>query len=316
MTAKLDKKRGNYTDITSLQSAKSELLKFVEELKAKNQLSNKQIVDLFEGVTDKLSSNTFPISLLSNRTLGVLETIVKYLKENSGYSNHEMGEILSRDDRTIWGSYKKAVKKSPNVFSDIKESPHDVPLSLLQNSKLGMLEVVVKYLKENRCLSNHEIGRILGRDDRTIWGTYDKACKKDPSTLTVEQSAVKEPTIDDIPLNIFANKDLGILESLTKYLKENLELSNNEIADLLSRDNRTIWGAYSKAVKKFPKPVVPNFSFTVPLTIFKDRSKGTLESLSVYLKDECKLTFAKIGERLGRDQRTIWTVYTRAKKKK
>jgi hypothetical protein len=57
---------------------------------------------------------------------------------------------------------------------------------------------------------------------------------------------------DDInlPINIFQNRKLGMLEAAVVYLKEELSLSNNKIANMLNRDNRTIWATYSKAKKK------------------------------------------------------------------
>jgi len=43
-----------------------------------------------------------------------------------------------------------------------------------------------------------------------------------------------------VPVNIFNNNKLSALESIVKYLKENINLSNKEIARLLNRDSRTI----------------------------------------------------------------------------
>ena len=53
-----------------------------------------------------------------------------------------------------------------------------------------------------------------------------------------------------IPSEIFRNRDLAVLESLVKYLRESLGLSYAEIASLLNRDDRTIWTVYSRAKKK------------------------------------------------------------------
>lgn len=53
----------------------------------------------------------------------------------------------------------------------------------------------------------------------------------------------------------------------------------------------------------------------IPTFIFRDRSLAALESIVVYLKDTHGLTYAQIAKLLNRDDRTIWTTYTRAKKK-
>lgn len=53
-----------------------------------------------------------------------------------------------------------------------------------------------------------------------------------------------------IPVNIFRNRDLAVLESLVKYMKEELKMSYAEIASELNRNDRTIWTVYSRARKK------------------------------------------------------------------
>ena len=55
---------------------------------------------------------------------------------------------------------------------------------------------------------------------------------------------------------------------------------------------------------------------SVPSSIFLDRGLAPLESISEYLKDEKGLTYHEIAVLVGRDDRTIWTCYSRAKKKR
>jgi len=59
-----------------------------------------------------------------------------------------------------------------------------------------------------------------------------------------------------------------------------------------------------------------NSKIEVPSEIFHDRSLSVLESISRYLKDKLKLSYHEIAELTNRDDRTIWTCYNRAKKKK
>ena len=54
----------------------------------------------------------------------------------------------------------------------------------------------------------------------------------------------------------------------------------------------------------------------IPSTIFKERKLSVLESLVEYLHEKESLTFAEIAELLNRDDKTIWTVYNRVRKKK
>lgn len=54
----------------------------------------------------------------------------------------------------------------------------------------------------------------------------------------------------------------------------------------------------------------------IPTFLFKDRSVAVLEALVEYLKDHKGLTFHEIALLLNRNDRTIWTVYRRAKLKR
>jgi hypothetical protein len=53
----------------------------------------------------------------------------------------------------------------------------------------------------------------------------------------------------------------------------------------------------------------------IPSSIFRDRNLAPLESITEYLKDQHGLSFHEIAVLLNRNDRTIWTCYSRAKKK-
>jgi len=126
----------------------------------------------------------------------------------------------------------------------------------------------------------------------------------------------EEKAIVKVPCCIFKERSLGILEALAKYLKENLDLSYNEIASLLNRDNRVIWRTYSNARKKLKKKLVADKkTIWIPVSVFTNRKLGLLESLTKYLKEDIEMTNYEIARALSRDSRTIWTSYSRAKKK-
>jgi ribosomal protein S18 len=119
-----------------------------------------------------------------------------------------------------------------------------------------------------------------------------------------------------LPINIFTNGTSG-LESISKYLHDVLGLKYCAIAELLNRDDRTIWGAYNDALMKSDSEFdSQNESIGVPVSIFKDRSVSILEALSEYLKDELNLKYCRIAGLLNKNQRTVWTVYQRAKRKR
>jgi Mn-dependent DtxR family transcriptional regulator len=55
---------------------------------------------------------------------------------------------------------------------------------------------------------------------------------------------------------------------------------------------------------------------TLPSSIFRDRDLSVLEAIAEYLKDKKNLRYSEIAKLLNRDDRTIWTAYTRAKEKR
>ena len=57
-------------------------------------------------------------------------------------------------------------------------------------------------------------------------------------------------------------------------------------------------------------------SLMIPSFVFKDRRLKVLEVLVEYLKEDCSLSYHEIAILLNRDDRTIWTVYQRALKKR
>ncbi len=65
--------------------------------------------------------------------------------------------------------------------------------------------------------------------------------KKDISKLKKEIS---------VPIAIFDDRRLGVLECLVRYLRDTLKLRNTDIAKILNRDDRTIWTVYSRVKQK------------------------------------------------------------------
>ena len=119
-----------------------------------------------------------------------------------------------------------------------------------------------------------------------------------------------------VPVDIFSNDASG-LESLSHYLKGVLGLRFCEIADVLNRDDRTVWGANKGAEEKLNSANGSSDSrIRIPISIFRDRSLSVLEALSEYLKECQNMRYCRIAALLNKDQRTIWTVYSRAKKKR
>jgi hypothetical protein len=65
-----------------------------------------------------------------------------------------------------------------NKFGQRTEQILDIPLRILQDRTVAVLEAIVEYLKEEKGLKYSQIGLLLNRDQRTIWTVYSRVKKK------------------------------------------------------------------------------------------------------------------------------------------
>jgi len=216
-----------------------------------------------------------PVSIFKPE-ITVLEAIVKYMKENKEYSFHEIGELLGRDERNIWHAYDKASRKYPARLVP-SETKYFVPVSILENRKLSPLEAVAYYLKTAYKLNFHEVGVLLHRNDRTIW----TVCKK-----AEDKGAKNERKVD---LSSELARDLDKLRSKLFAFEKKHKIS-------------------LKQVIKLAKDVL------LPGSIFKSELT-VLEAAVKYMKDTLDYSLSKIGKILDKDERNIWHVYDKSKKK-
>lgn len=132
--------------------------------------------------------------------------------------------------------------------------------------------------------------------------------------------SLKVPAKEEVkvPISVFKNDYLSSLENIVKYLRENLLLSFRQIGSLTNRNGIALAVTYRNAKKKMPaRFVVEEISpYSIPVSILQDRNVSVLENIAAYLKDTFGLNYHAIAVLLNRDDRTIWTVYQRAKKKK
>jgi len=112
------------------------------------------------------------------------------------------------------------------------------------------------------------------------------------------------------------------MESAVSYLKEESNLRYAEIARQLNRDDRTVWTVYKRAQSKRASQDTKEQSIKetqlskLPVDIFRDRTLSFMESAVEYMKNTLGFSYAEIARRLNRDDRTVWTVYQRAKSKR
>ncbi|MCD4699294.1 MAG: hypothetical protein K8R91_01820 [Phycisphaerae bacterium] len=120
-----------------------------------------------------------------------------------------------------------------------------IPVSAF-TKQLGSLETICKFLKEHHKLSNNEIAKLTNRTPKSVWQAIHQANKKNSKPLNIQNDSIQ------IPIKILKNKKLSILENIVHYLK-NKKLTYHKIAQLLDRDDRTIWTVYQKSIKKLNK---------------------------------------------------------------
>ena len=157
--------------------------------------------------------------------------------------------IFNLSDTSAFSAENELVSKK--LYSDKSISQeYSIPLIALKGN--SSLQAIVLYLKNVHKISFSEIARLLGRDPRTIWTTYENA-KKSIGAINYDALLDKKanPYSEyNIPLNIFSSRNMSVLESIVFHMKVNYGLSTHEISLILNKNYRTIWTVYKRAIKK------------------------------------------------------------------
>jgi len=147
--------------------------------------------------------------------------------------------------KIILNRLKRRYNISSTELLNLTQEEIQIPSSIF-TKKLSPLEANIKYLKENLELDYKKIAELLGRNRKTVWQAYKNASKKQSKKFEVEKTEY------NIPVSRFKD-ELSILETAVVYLKEQYNLSYHYIAQLLQRDERTIWTVHHRAMKKIRK---------------------------------------------------------------
>jgi len=124
-------------------------------------------------------------------------------------------------------------------FSSLKWG--HLPLSVFKNERLSALEIIVKFLKEDIGLTHKEVSEIIGRHIGAVAITYSNAKKKFSGKLDVSDG-------EQIPVSIFLNRKLSVLENLALYLSDKFTV--NQISELLMKNPQTIYTVLRRARNK------------------------------------------------------------------
>ena len=140
-------------------------VKLNKYLEAEHNISHEELC----GLGDKSS---VPVSIFSHK-LSPLEALTKFLKEGRKMSYHDIGELIQRDERGIWITYRNAKKKQREAFTFPE---HDIKLPIkIFTKRFSILESLVRYLKEQRGMKVANIAHLINKSTSTIWTVYNRA---------------------------------------------------------------------------------------------------------------------------------------------
>ena len=160
---------------------------------------------------------------------------------------------------------------------------------------------------DNSSLQNQlSILRLLLENLETVYGL-----RPEQAVLLLEQ-----PNTPYIPISIFSTGKLTVLEAIVKFLSEKRQKKYTEIAKLLKRSPRSMWGCFKLSSKKF-RFALPEDSALGYISLQEFSSELTpTESLVYHLKERNGWSLTRISDFLKKNQRTIWALYNRASKKR
>jgi len=119
-----------------------------------------------------------------------------------------------------------------------------------------------------------------------------------------------------IPIFILRTKELSSLESIVKFLRENKRMSYSLMGSLLHRNSKSLAVTYAVARKKLSSSFSSDMrsdAQRIPFAAFSD-GLSVLESICVYFRS-LDYSYAAISRLICKDQRTVWTVCNRARRK-
>jgi hypothetical protein len=119
-----------------------------------------------------------------------------------------------------------------------------------------------------------------------------------------------------VPVSIF-NSELGALESIVKYMREEMLLDYNIIAKLLGRNAGPIGVTYRRSIRKLHSRLDTSSKEMIPYEALRaNETKGfsVFESIAYHLAKQGH-DWHEIARMLHRHDKTVWTVLDRAKRK-
>lgn len=150
---------------------------------------------------------------------------------------HQVNETPINNIKELF-TQQKILENQENIF---------IPCNIFRQGLSG-LEAIIKYLKEEHNLKYSQISKLINRDQRTIWTTYNKIKKH----KIINETDTKKYA--NFNVSLLKNRNLSVLEILATTLK-NQGFSIKEISEILGKNNKTIWTVLNRAKNKNIKEV-------------------------------------------------------------
>ena len=138
-----------------------------------------------------------------------------------------------------------------------------------------------------------------------------------------DQASAVRPSVSHeiaIPLSLFRAGENSCLRLISQYLFSHLHLRYCEIARLLNRDDRTIWGAcHHGSIPDDFNSALEQTKFShlsIPAESLQDRNLSILESVVSYMREQLGFSYHDISFVLNKHYPTVYTVYRRSLKKR
>jgi hypothetical protein len=148
--------------------------------------------------------------------------------------NRDLTTSLTQKEAERLGRFRAFQQELAQKYGQFPEPIQEVtvPTSIF-SPEIGALEAICRYLKKQH-YRNKEIAVLIGRSEKNIWQTLNQSNKKRPMPINTF------PTRFFIPLSILKNDKLSVLENIIQFFQQKFELSIQEIAALLHRNESTI----------------------------------------------------------------------------
>ncbi|MEM4259940.1 MAG: hypothetical protein QXG00_01775 [Candidatus Woesearchaeota archaeon] len=105
----------NYTQTAKILNRSTKTIWQAYNKNRKNNKKQKKEKQIIKKLTSENSKYDIPIEYFYKEKLSILETIVKFLKEEHNLPFKKISLLIQRNQRTIWTIYARATKKEKNI---------------------------------------------------------------------------------------------------------------------------------------------------------------------------------------------------------